>query len=78
MTSAACCIGTAHIPQVLSVCVVMQVGPSPNAKAMTLPAKCPPVARKLFMACTQMDPERRPGAQTLVEWLRADMVANRF
>eukprot|EP00878_Enallax_costatus_P029679 GHUV01032221.1.p1 GENE.GHUV01032221.1~~GHUV01032221.1.p1 ORF type:complete len:166 (+),score=33.11 GHUV01032221.1:452-949(+) len=55
-----------------------QVGPSPNAKAMTLPAKCPAVARKLFMACTQMDPERRPGAQTLVEWLRADMAQNRF
>jgi hypothetical protein len=56
----------------------LQVGPSPNAKAMTLPAKCPPVARKLFMACTQMDPEKRPVAQTLVEWLRADMQANRF
>lgn len=55
-----------------------QVGPSPNAKAMTLPAKCPAVARKLFTACTQMDAERRPGAQVLVEWLRADVAQNRF
>jgi hypothetical protein len=63
---------------IVAVLSWLQVGPSPNAKAMTLPAKCPPVARKLFMACTQMDPERRPVAQTLVEWLRADMQANRF
>eukprot|EP00879_Flechtneria_rotunda_P017662 GHRR01018514.1.p1 GENE.GHRR01018514.1~~GHRR01018514.1.p1 ORF type:complete len:217 (+),score=59.35 GHRR01018514.1:42-692(+) len=55
-----------------------QVAPSPTAKAMALPVKCPTVARKIFTACTQMDPERRPAAQTLVEWLRADMSANRF
>lgn len=65
----------AHSVAVLPFCP--QVGPSPNAKAMTLPARCPAVARKLFVACTQMDPERRPGAQQLVEWLRADIAAGR-
>lgn len=60
------------------VCMhALQVGPSPNAKAMALPARCPAVARKLFVACTQMDPERRPQAQQLVEWLRADIASSR-
>jgi hypothetical protein len=55
----------------------MQVGPSPHAKALMLPAKCPAVVRKLFVSCTQMDPDKRPAAQALVEWLRADMAASK-
>jgi hypothetical protein len=68
---------TARWPEPLACSLLLQVGPSPNAKAMALPARCPAVARKLFVACTQMDPERRPCAQQLVEWLRADIAQSR-
>jgi serine/threonine protein kinase len=54
--------------------VSRRAGPAANSKAMmVLPPACPTAARKLFAACTQVDPEQRPTAQQLVEWLRADM-----
>jgi hypothetical protein len=37
---------------------------------MVMPSKCPPVARKVFQACTNSDPDQRPTAQQLVQWLR--------
>jgi hypothetical protein len=49
------------------------MGAGASGRALSLPARCPAIARRIFTACTQMDPEKRPTAHQLVEWLRADM-----
>jgi serine/threonine protein kinase len=49
-----------------------QMGAGASGRALSLPARCPAIARRIFTACTQMDPEKRPTAFQLVEWLRAD------
>jgi len=49
------------------------MGAGAGGRALSLPARCPAIARRIFTACTQMDPEKRPTAHQLVEWLRADM-----
>lgn len=50
-----------------------QMGAGASGRALSLPARCPAIARRIFTACTQMDPEKRPTAHQLVDWLRADM-----
>ena len=31
----------------------------------------PPIAAHLFLECTETDPEKRPTASKIVEWLRS-------
>ena len=46
--------------------------PSDKGKIMELPRTCPRVARRIFTACTALEPDDRPSMQQVVEWLRAD------
>lgn len=39
-----------------------------------MPPTAPQLARHIFATCTQMDPELRPNAAQLVEWLRGGKV----
>lgn len=42
-----------------------------HGPTLELPLNSPPVAAHLFLECTQMDPELRPSAAKIVEWLRS-------
>ena len=42
----------------------------PREKTLELPPSCPGIAKYLFDACTQMNPDDRPSASQIVEWLR--------
>lgn len=42
--------------------------------AIAMPPTAPQLARHIFATCTQMDPELRPSAAQLVEWLRGGKV----
>ena len=44
-------------------------GPA-RGKTLELPPSCPGIAKYLFDACTQMNPDNRPTASKVVEWLR--------
>lgn len=46
-----------------------------GTKVPTLSSRAPAVARKLFTACTAADPAKRPTAQQVVAWLKADLLA---
>ena len=46
---------------------VLQAG---TTKSLQLPAGCPPVAARIFTECTHTEPDCRPSAQQVVEWLR--------
>ena len=39
-------------------------------KTLVMPEDAPEVAKKIFDACTQMDPRARPTTTLIVEWLR--------
>jgi len=41
-----------------------------RGKTLELPPNCPSIAKYLFEACTQMNPDNRPTASKIVEWLR--------
>lgn len=41
-----------------------------RGKTLELPPNCPGIAKYLFEACTQMNPDNRPTASKIVEWLR--------
>lgn len=53
--------------QPLAIAQAMQAGTS---KSLQLPADCPPVAARIFTECTHTEPDCRPSAQRVVEWLR--------
>lgn len=42
-------------------------------KTLQMPPDAPSVAKRIFEACTQMDPQERPSCSQIVAWLRADM-----
>jgi hypothetical protein len=48
------------------------MGQTASGKVMQLPTRAPPVARRIWAGCTMMDPDKRPTAQQIVEWLRTD------
>ncbi|KAK9807719.1 hypothetical protein WJX72_007116 [[Myrmecia] bisecta] len=58
---------TEHQP--LAIARQMQPGTGQH-KTLELPATCPPIAARIFVECTRMDPDARPTAQQIVEWLR--------
>ena len=41
-----------------------------QGQLLRLPRLCPAVAARIFYACTQMNPEERPSALDIVNWLR--------
>lgn len=41
-----------------------------RGRTLELPPNCPSIAKYLFEACTQMNPNNRPSASKVVEWLR--------
>lgn len=53
--------------QPLAIAQAMQAG---TAKSLQLPVDCPPVAARIFSECTHTEPDCRPSAQQVVEWLR--------
>ena len=42
----------------------------PPSRSLIMPAASPPVAARIFEACTATDPRARPSAADMVEWLR--------
>ena len=42
---------------------------------LKFPPMCPPVAARIFFACTQLQPAQRPSALDIVQWLREDAEA---
>lgn len=57
---------------------VTRLGGSSQASrpTITMPPAAPQLARHIFATCTQMDPELRPNAAQLVEWLRGGKVCS--
>ncbi|CAD7696453.1 unnamed protein product [Ostreobium quekettii] len=64
-------VSQADITEYQSLAMTRQMV-SDKGKVVVLPHKCPPVAAKLFNACTAMVADDRPSMQQVVEWLRAD------
>eukprot|EP00891_Asterochloris_glomerata_P003410 jgi/Astpho2/3410/e_gw1.00054.45.1_t len=58
--------------QPLAIAQAMQLNGSSDGSSSTLqlPAVCPPIAARLFLECTRSEPELRPTAMQIVEWLR--------
>lgn len=49
-----------------------EAGEGEAARVVVMPGDAPPVAARIFAACTQLEPGLRPSAQQVVEWLRAE------
>lgn len=64
-------VSQADITEYQSLAMTRQMV-SDKGKVVVLPHKCPPVATKIFNACTAMVADDRPSMQQVVEWLRSD------
>ena len=66
--------------QACCCCCLTELKPCPCAQMkqlqpgqlLKLPSVCPAVAARIFYACTQQQPEQRPSALDVVNWLRDD------
>lgn len=59
------------ITELQPLAIARQMQGSQQGPTLELPMLSPPIAAHLFLECTQMDPELRPTAAKIVEWLRS-------
>ena len=60
-------------PKPLALTAQLATPPGPGARLLEVGPDAPPIAAHIFRACTALDPEHRPSAAQVVQWLRECM-----